>query len=77
MGLHDGRVLLDPTGGELEACDAEVSVAYLGSRDQVSFLDASGDWSGRSMTECVDTCVEGCRKMQVLVRGALLNSRKE
>ena len=77
VGLHDGRVLLDPTGGELEACDAEVSVAYLGSRDQVSFLDASGDWSGRSMTECVDTCVEGCRKMQVLVRGALLNSRKE
>ena len=66
-----GRVLLDPTRSELEASEAVISAAYMASRDQVTFIEAAGNWSVHSFKDCLDTCLDGCKAMCEALRGSL------
>ncbi|QDZ20612.1 exosome complex exonuclease [Chloropicon primus] len=68
----EGRILLDPTAAELARSEDEVSLAYMPSRDQVTFVQACGDWSERSFKECMDNCVDGCKKMRAVMRSFLV-----
>jgi exosome complex component MTR3 len=74
----DHRVLLDPTEQELlsNASEAQVSVAYMPSRDQVNFVQASGDWGMHSFKEFMDTCLDGCKKMQPILRSCLVETTR-
>ena len=72
------QVLLDPTEQELRSqqSDAQVSVAYMPSRDQVNFVQASGDWSMHSFKDYMDTCLDGCKKMQPILRSCLVETMR-
>eukprot|EP00212_Chloropicon_laureae_P006809 CAMPEP_0197493314 /NCGR_PEP_ID=MMETSP1311-20131121/21219_1 /TAXON_ID=464262 /ORGANISM="Genus nov. species nov., Strain RCC856" /LENGTH=126 /DNA_ID=CAMNT_0043038543 /DNA_START=1 /DNA_END=382 /DNA_ORIENTATION=- len=63
-----GAWLLDPTAKELDGARASVAVAYMAARNQVTLVDASGDWdTPQALKECMDTCVDGCKKMRPIL----------
>jgi len=43
----------------------------MASRDQVTFIEAAGNWSVHSFKDCLDTCLDGCKAMCEALRGSL------
>ena len=72
----ENQVLLDPTVAELQASQVEVSLAYMASRDEVTYVGASGDWGVASLKDCMETCLDGCRKLRQVLRKSLVQEHQ-
>ena len=71
----DNQILLDPTLQELQSSECEVSLAYMANRDQINFVRACGEWNDvHSLKESMDTCLDGCKKIQRVMRKCLLDT---
>ena len=72
-----GQVVLDPAGSEERFGEGAVTVAYMPSMNEVTLLRQSGEMEVDKVLEAVDLCLDGCSKVQALMRDFLVHQFEE
>jgi exosome complex component RRP41 len=71
-GKVDDRIVLDINDEEDKEGQADMPIAYLPNLNQVSLMQVDGVLSKEEYSKCLDTAVEGCKKVYQLQKEALM-----
>lgn len=68
----EGQIIVDPTATEERFASGSVMCAYAcNSRNEITQLTQRGDMKYSKVTEAIEICLDGCRKIADLVKKTL------
>jgi len=71
-GKVDDTIVLDINDEEDKEGQADMPIAYLPNLNQVSLMQVDGKLSKEEYRKCLDTAIEGCKKVYQLQKEALM-----
>src|SRR5215211_7072906 len=71
-GKVDDKIVLDINDTEDKEGSADMPLAYLPNLDEVTLLQLDGILTKDQFNECVDTAIEGCKKVYEIQKQALM-----
>eukprot|EP01018_Ginkgo_biloba_P035464 Gb_13188 [translate_table: standard] len=66
-----GNLLIDPTSDEESCQDGGLLVACLPSRNEITQLTITGEWSSTRISEALELCLDACSKLADIMRACL------
>lgn len=70
-GKIEGEVVLDLSKDEDQCGEADLPIAYLPNKDEITLMQMDGDMTPKEYEEAVDLAVEGCMKVYEIQKKAL------
>jgi exosome complex component RRP41 len=71
-GKVDDKIVLDINDTEDKEGGADMPIAYMPHLDEVTLLQLDGILTKDQFNECVDTAIEGCKKVYEIQKQALM-----
>ena len=70
-GLFGGNVVMDCTRAEARSAAGQVVVAHMPSLNETTHVVAAGAFDADQLVEAVGSCIDGCAKLDVVMRACL------
>ncbi|CAN6479414.1 unnamed protein product [Victoria cruziana] len=71
VSCHGKDLVIDPTLEEERCQDGGFMVSFMPSRNLVTQLTITGEWSTAKVSEAMELCVDACLKLGNVMRGCL------